>query len=115
MRRAASRGVDVLALTDHDETSGLAEATEAAREAGIALVPNGQDQHGVRGLFEAVQRQVARAATRDDQFAEPSFRGAPDQGMVLENLHGLCNEACRRLGCHRIRRAKKVRQTLQVR
>jgi predicted metal-dependent phosphoesterase TrpH len=39
VRRAASRGVDVLALTDHDETSGLAEATEAAREAGIALVP----------------------------------------------------------------------------
>ena len=39
VRRAASRGVDVLALTDHDETSGLAEAEEAARESGIALVP----------------------------------------------------------------------------
>ena len=38
VRRAASRGVDVLALTDHDETSGLAEATQAAREVGIDFV-----------------------------------------------------------------------------
>jgi predicted metal-dependent phosphoesterase TrpH len=38
VRRAASRGVDVLALTDHDEISGLAEATQAAREVGIDFV-----------------------------------------------------------------------------
>jgi len=38
VRRAAERGVDVLALTDHDELSGLAEAADAAREARIALV-----------------------------------------------------------------------------
>ena len=37
--RAASRGVDVLALTDHDEVSGLAEAQEAAASAGIGFVP----------------------------------------------------------------------------
>ena len=42
VRRAASRGVDVLALTDHDETSGIAEAADAAREAGIALVPGSE-------------------------------------------------------------------------
>jgi predicted metal-dependent phosphoesterase TrpH len=36
--RAASRGVDVLALTDHDEVSGLAEAREAADKAGIRFV-----------------------------------------------------------------------------
>jgi hypothetical protein len=36
--RAATRGVDVLALTDHDEVSGLAEAKDAAREAGIRFV-----------------------------------------------------------------------------
>jgi len=36
--RAASRGVDVLALTDHDELSGLPEARHAARDAGIRLV-----------------------------------------------------------------------------
>src|SRR5581483_11581869 len=36
--RAAARGVDVLALTDHDETRGLAEARAAADEHGIRLV-----------------------------------------------------------------------------
>ena len=38
VRRAAARGVDVLALTDHDETSGLAEARDAARESNIRLI-----------------------------------------------------------------------------
>jgi hypothetical protein len=36
--RAAARGVDVLALTDHDEVSGLGEARDAAEAAGIRLV-----------------------------------------------------------------------------
>ena len=36
--RAAHRGVDVLALTDHDEVSGLEEAQSAATEAGIEFV-----------------------------------------------------------------------------
>jgi predicted metal-dependent phosphoesterase TrpH len=38
VRRAAQRGVDVLALTDHDELSGLPEALAEARVAGIELV-----------------------------------------------------------------------------
>ena len=38
VRRAAIRGVDVFALTDHDETAGLSEAREAARDAGITFV-----------------------------------------------------------------------------
>ena len=38
VRRAASRGVEVLALTDHDETSGLAEARVAAADAGLRFV-----------------------------------------------------------------------------
>lgn len=36
--RAASRGVKVLALTDHDDVRGLAEATLAANTAGIKLI-----------------------------------------------------------------------------
>ncbi|MDP2239117.1 MAG: 3',5'-nucleoside bisphosphate phosphatase [Burkholderiales bacterium] len=36
--RAAGRGVDTLALTDHDELSGLAAARDAAQELGITLV-----------------------------------------------------------------------------
>ncbi len=37
--RAAANGVHVLALTDHDVTDGVPEALDAARQAGIALVP----------------------------------------------------------------------------
>ncbi len=39
VRRAATRGVGVLALTDHDETAGLAEAGAEARRTGVRLVP----------------------------------------------------------------------------
>jgi predicted metal-dependent phosphoesterase TrpH len=39
VQRAAANGVSVLALTDHDELAGLAGAAEAARTAGIRLVP----------------------------------------------------------------------------
>jgi len=38
IRRAAARGVDVIALTDHDEVVGLAEARAAAQDAGIAFI-----------------------------------------------------------------------------
>lgn len=38
VRKAARCGVDVLALTDHDEISGLAEAHAEAREVGVELV-----------------------------------------------------------------------------
>jgi 3',5'-nucleoside bisphosphate phosphatase len=36
--RARANGVDVWALTDHDETGGLAEAAEAAREVGLRFI-----------------------------------------------------------------------------
>ena len=38
MRRAAAGGVDVIALTDHDDVAGLDEARAAAREAGIDFI-----------------------------------------------------------------------------
>ncbi len=41
VQRANEKGVQVLALTDHDELSGQAEAGEAAREVGMRLI------HGV--------------------------------------------------------------------
>lgn len=37
--RAAERGVELLALTDHDDVSGLAEAAAAARASGLRFVP----------------------------------------------------------------------------
>ncbi len=39
VRRAQEKGVDVLALTDHDEVAGVAEATAAAESVGIRLLP----------------------------------------------------------------------------
>jgi predicted metal-dependent phosphoesterase TrpH len=39
VRRAAERGVQLLALTDHDEVGGLAEAQVAAYEQGIRFCP----------------------------------------------------------------------------
>lgn len=36
---ASTAGVDVLALTDHDDTSGLAEASQAAQVVGLCLIP----------------------------------------------------------------------------
>ncbi len=38
VKRAAAGGVDVLALTDHDDTGGLEEARATAAEVGIALI-----------------------------------------------------------------------------
>lgn len=42
VERAAAAGVGVLALTDHDDTSGVPEAASAAVEFGIALVPGAE-------------------------------------------------------------------------
>jgi predicted metal-dependent phosphoesterase TrpH len=39
VRRADAAGVNVLAITDHDTTAGLAEAQSAALSAGLQLVP----------------------------------------------------------------------------
>jgi 3',5'-nucleoside bisphosphate phosphatase len=38
VRRASEKGVDVLALTDHDDVAGLAEAAEAARSLGMRFI-----------------------------------------------------------------------------
>ena len=42
VRRAAARGVDVLALTDHDDVAGLDEAADAARGTRLAFVPGAE-------------------------------------------------------------------------
>jgi predicted metal-dependent phosphoesterase TrpH len=39
VRRAADQGVELYALTDHDEVEGLAEASAAAAERSLAFVP----------------------------------------------------------------------------
>jgi predicted metal-dependent phosphoesterase TrpH len=39
VRHAAERGLDVVALTDHDTTAGIEEALAAGRELGVEVVP----------------------------------------------------------------------------
>ena len=39
VRRAAARGVRVLALSDHDTLAGIAEAVAAGAEAGVTVIP----------------------------------------------------------------------------
>lgn len=52
VREAASAGLDVVALTDHDAMSGWEEARQAADEVGITLVPGLEisTRHGHRGV-----------------------------------------------------------------
>ncbi len=49
VRLAARGGATLVSLTDHDETSGLAEAEAAARESGIGFVPGVEISAGWRG------------------------------------------------------------------
>jgi predicted metal-dependent phosphoesterase TrpH len=48
--RAAARGVDVLALTDHDETNGLAEASEAAARTDMTFIAGAELSVSWEGL-----------------------------------------------------------------
>lgn len=65
VRRAAARGVDVLALTDHDEIAGLDEARAAAGEAGIRFVDGVEISVTWRGkTIHIVGLNIARGRDR---------------------------------------------------
>lgn len=76
--RAAASGVQVLALTDHDVTAGLAEAEAAAQRAGIALVPGveisvtwgTQTVHIVGLRVDAAHSELQRGLARLREFRE---------------------------------------------
>ena len=80
MRRAASNGVRVVALTDHDTTEGIAEAQQAADEAGVRLIPglelsadlpDGGDAH-ILGFFTSIDQprlQTQLATYREGRMA----------------------------------------------
>jgi len=96
VKRAAARGVRVLALTDHDQLGGLAEAREAARDAGIRLVDGveisvtwrGKTIHvvglGIGGGAEALGRhleevrggRLGRAKRMGEDLARAGVHGA---------------------------------------
>lgn len=83
--RAAARGVDVLALTDHDQVSGIAEAAQAAHVAGIELVA------GSELSVSWEDRTVHVVGLRID---------ATDPALVagLESIRGGRTERARRMG-----------------
>lgn len=99
--RAAARGVDVLALTDHDAVSGLDEGREAAAAHGIAFVCGteisvswesltvhvvglGVDPRNpalAEGLHAVRSGRSSRARRIADALAEAGIRGAWDGAM----------------------------------
>ena len=82
--RAADQGVDFLALTDHDDTRGLAEARATAAEFGIELVS------GVEVSITWRNSTVHIVGLRVD----------PDVAILSDGLHG--NRAGRTLRAERM-------------
>jgi 3',5'-nucleoside bisphosphate phosphatase len=87
--RAAAQGVELLALTDHDQLDGLTPAREAAREAGIAFVDGveisvtwrGVTLHVV-GLGVDAQHQALNAGL--EQVRSGRIDRAREMGRSLE-------------------------------
>lgn len=91
VRLAAERGLDVIALTDHDTTAGLAEATVTGEEVGVRVVPGvefsaeyeGKSVHVLSYWFRdgdpAFEAELSRL--RDDRL----LRGR----RMVEKLQGL--------------------------
>jgi predicted metal-dependent phosphoesterase TrpH len=100
VRRAAAQGVQVLALTDHDDVAGLEEAREAARETNLHFV-NGVEistswgnhtlhvlglnidpahaglQAGLEGIRQGRAERATRIAAKFDELGiEGSLAGA---------------------------------------
>lgn len=100
--RAKERGVDLFALTDHDEVSGLDEARHAAAELGLRFVPgvevsvtwSGQTVHilglGIDPAHDGLRRELAgvrsgrlaRAHEMAAQLAAVGIDGAFDGALA---------------------------------
>lgn len=105
VRHAHASGVDVLALTDHDVTSGLEEAGQEARKLGLTLVPgveisvswNGVTIHIVglnidpahsglqQGLSGLRSFRVQRAEEISRRLAKHGIEGALEGAKVFAN------------------------------
>lgn len=101
VERAAGNGVDLLALTDHDEVKGVAEAGAAAKAAGIGFVPGVEvsvtwqdetlhivglgvdaDSATLRaGLEQLRSGRDARAQKMSDALAQIGIRGVLDGAL----------------------------------
>ena len=102
VRRAADQGVELYALTDHDEVSGLAEAKAAAAERSLAFVPGvevsvtwGTTTIHVVGL--GVDGEDATLRDRLAHVRSGRTRRAQeiDAGLVAAGIHGALEGALR--------------------
>lgn len=102
VRRAAERGVEVIALTDHDELFGLDEARAAARAAGLGFVDGAElsvtwqdvtvhvvalgidpaNAALVQGLDRVRGSRDARARRIGESLAQAGIAGAFDGALV---------------------------------
>ena len=89
VRRAAASGVELLALTDHDQLSGLEEAREAAHEAGIGFVDGVEISVSWRGMTVHVV------------------------GLGIDARHQVLNEGLERVRSGRIERAREMGRQLE--
>lgn len=113
VNRAAEKGVTVHALTDHDCVDGIAEASEAAKAAGIKLIPGTEISVGWANaeihvvalnvdvnnaqLLEGLESQKQRRLTRGKIIGEglqkqgcgDAYAGAREiaQGEILGRVH----------------------------
>lgn len=92
VRHARASGVDVLALTDHDTTAGIAEAQAAAREAGLRLIP------GVEISVTWTQRVIHIVGLGIDPLCERLQAGLVRLGAVRQERARLIAERLAKCG-----------------
>ena len=120
VQRAAQQGVNVLALTDHDSISGLAEARRAANELGIEFI------HGVEISTEWENRGIHIVGLGFDETspeltallykqAETRYHRAIEIGEKLEKV-GVPNafEGAKNLADGEVTRAHYARYLVQI-
>lgn len=93
--RARARGVDVLALTDHDATDGVTEAALAAPAAGLVLIPgvevsvtwNGLTVHVVGLNIDPENAELQQGLGRLREFRD--WRATEiDRRLAKHRIHG---------------------------
>jgi 3',5'-nucleoside bisphosphate phosphatase len=97
---AAQAGVELLALTDHDTTDGVAEAAQAASRLGLRFVtgveisvldPGAQDLHIcgylVDPAYAALGEQLRRSRLDREQRAERMATALTELGWAIDREH----------------------------
>lgn len=120
LSRAAEKGVNVLALCDHDTVDGIAEARLAAKEKGIGLISGVEistlwENRGIHivglGFDETHPKMTALLA----QQAEVRYQRAVQIGEKLAQI-GIENafEGAKALACGEVTRAHYARYLVQI-